>query len=50
MNFNQCFVIDSTGVHYPWYLQGKVRLGDSDVTVLACLLTLVGAYLASEPT
>lgn len=45
-NFNVCFVLDSTGVHYPWYLQGKVpSLGDSDVIVLASILTLVSVYL-----
>lgn len=44
-HFGVCWTMQSTALHVPAYIGEKARLNDADAVVLACLLSLVSAYL-----
>ncbi|GAC1521735.1 MAG: hypothetical protein NVS3B1_06330 [Marmoricola sp.] len=46
-NFGTCWVMQSTyGPFVPHYIAEKAKVGHSDATVLAALLTLIGSHLS----
>lgn len=45
-HFGVCWTMQSLGMHHPSYISEKAKVGWSDGTVLAALLTLISAHLA----